>query len=364
MTPILLRPTAIVLAALMVPLANLEPSLAAETLTVPDTSQLEGNPSDGLIFIREEGQFSDLWRGRLSDGAVKQLTSTKKIAERRPSWSHAAQRLLYLARFEDQGLVKLQIQVMEMSSFTGVPLTPNPALVQLEPNWSPDGKQVAYSFTMAPARSVVSSGVAVFTSIGTNHTYLVDSGKSNLGLSQLSYSPDGQSLLMTATDKRNKEMRIWISTNGRRAHNLISFSGNDYSFPGFARDGKSIVLAGQLHDSDDRQILTAPIGITKKEQLQVLGASENVSDSFSPIPSPTRDEIVFVSNRDGNLDLFLVKLDRKVPINLTRGSKDDDHMPVWSPDGEKIAYRVRAIEPSDGSPGKPSRVRVIATDHG
>ena len=48
--------------------------------------------------------------------------------------------------------------------------------------------------------------------------------------------------------------------------------------------------------------------------------------------------IAFVSNREGNYDIFTMNVDGSGLINLTSNITDWDQAPAWSPDGRKIAY--------------------------
>jgi TolB protein len=49
------------------------------------------------------------------------------------------------------------------------------------------------------------------------------------------------------------------------------------------------------------------------------------------------EEIMFVSNRDGNNEIYLMSADGSNQRNLTNNAADD-HLPVWSPDGSEIAF--------------------------
>ncbi len=55
----------------------------------------------------------------------------------------------------------------------------------------------------------------------------------------------------------------------------------------------------------------------------------------------TEDKIAFMSDRAGNLDIWVMDADGSNPVQLTTDSKWDGD-PVWSPDGTKIAYASRA----------------------
>ena len=64
------------------------------------------------------------------------------------------------------------------------------------------------------------------------------------------------------------------------------------------------------------------------------------ADDHSAWQSPARDEIVFVSDRDGSMDLFLADLAGEKLRNLTSSPDRDEYAPHWSPDGERIAAIV------------------------
>jgi Tol biopolymer transport system component len=69
--------------------------------------------------------------------------------------------------------------------------------------------------------------------------------------------------------------------------------------------------------------------------VTVLTDSEG--DDTTPAWSPDGEYIVFVSNRDGNREIYVMDADGRNQINLTNHPADD-WMPSWSPDGKRIAF--------------------------
>ena len=53
--------------------------------------------------------------------------------------------------------------------------------------------------------------------------------------------------------------------------------------------------------------------------------------------APEKSQIVFVSDRDGNWELYVMDVDGQNQRRLTNDTADD-FSPAWSPDGRKIAF--------------------------
>src|SRR5438067_381974 len=61
------------------------------------------------------------------------------------------------------------------------------------------------------------------------------------------------------------------------------------------------------------------------------------SDSTAPSGRPAAGQIAFTSDRDGNVDIYLVHADGSGVTRLTNNPARD-FLPVWSSDGTRIAF--------------------------
>jgi Tol biopolymer transport system component len=96
-------------------------------------------------------------------------------------------------------------------------------------------------------------------------------------------------------------------------------------------DGKTIVfdLVGDLY--------TLPIGGGKATRL-----TQGMSFDGQPRYSPDGKTILFVSDRNGSENLWLIDADGKNPRPITKGAKAQYVSPEWSPDGDYIAVSKSA----------------------
>jgi Tol biopolymer transport system component len=79
------------------------------------------------------------------------------------------------------------------------------------------------------------------------------------------------------------------------------------------------------------------------------------SSNSSPAVSPDGRSIAFVSNRDGNDEIYIMDIDGGNPHRLTQITFADDNFPSWSPDGRRIVF-------NSGSPRGGFDLYVIDAD--
>ncbi|MFC1907135.1 hypothetical protein ACFLW8_03510 [Chloroflexota bacterium] len=69
----------------------------------------------------------------------------------------------------------------------------------------------------------------------------------------------------------------------------------------------------------------------------LIRLTNNPSPDFGPAWSPDGNRIAFSSARDGNSEIYVMDADGSNPIRLTNNSNIDVY-PAWSPDGSRIAF--------------------------
>ena len=70
------------------------------------------------------------------------------------------------------------------------------------------------------------------------------------------------------------------------------------------------------------------------------------ADDFAPVWSPSRQMVAFLSNRDGNVEVYISVADGSSFTRATNTSVDESQV-VWAPDSKRIAY---VSETDEGKP--------------
>ena len=65
--------------------------------------------------------------------------------------------------------------------------------------------------------------------------------------------------------------------------------------------------------------------------------TSHAADDDSPAWSPDGSRIAFVSDRDGNREIYVMYANGSRPTRLTNAPASDSR-PAWSPDGSQIAF--------------------------
>lgn len=75
---------------------------------------------------------------------------------------------------------------------------------------------------------------------------------------------------------------------------------------------------------------------------------DSAAQQLDPAPSPDGSRVAYVTDRDGNLELYLMNADGSNPQRLTNSTATEG-APSWTPDGGKIVYASNAAGAATGT---------------
>lgn len=203
----------------------------------------------------------------------------------------------------------------------GDPSTPAGLLFQIDPAWSPDGKQIAF----ASAREG-SLDIYVMDADGSN-THRLTTTRDND--EHPTWSPDGGSIAFHRSDEHLYVMKA----NGSAVHRVTTTLAPE-SEPAWSPDGRWLAYVQRTPGTPIREIwLVSPQGDGARRVTKLD------AQSYTPAWAPDSRTIAFSSNAKGShYGIFAIGIGGKGLRRVTSASSSDAFEPAWSPDGAPIAF--------------------------
>ena len=293
----------------------------------------------------------DVVRVRLADGALRPVTETPDRDEIWPYWSERARRLVFQVT-PDEGESDL---VVWSEQFGERLLGATQSREERWPAWSPVEPELAYAFR---GDGIPPSGIAV-ADFGSGEHRILGNGGPHDPFLRPGWAPDGAALVAQRRLGSGRGSNLWLLKPGEPPERLTRDRRWLDFKPFFTRDGASIVYSRQPSSGGAGQIVQLVIGGGKRRLATLEGSSDH-----SARPSPSRDEVVFVSDRAGRPQVHLLQLETGEVRRL--GELDGTAFaPRWSPDGELLAVTVAppgAAEPRLADRQSLANARVVVID--
>jgi Tol biopolymer transport system component len=276
------------------------------------------------VLVRSVAGSNELVRVRIADGAERPLTATPRREESWPYWSEAAGRLVFQlsAGGSDSDLALWTPGRGESA------LAATPRRAEHWPAWSPRAAQLVWAFRGGEGPS---AGLALHDFAQGGTRVVAASGERDYFL-RPSFSPGGERLVAQRRGPDGRGSQLWIVELGAPPRALTADAAWFDMKPLFARDGARIFFSRRPAAGGARDVASVDLA---GGDLR-LHASLPDADDHSAAPSPTRDELAFVSERAGDSAVFLVELPSGAPRPIG-GPGRAAFAPRWSPDGERLA---------------------------
>ena len=230
-----------------------------------------------------------------------------------PSWSPDGKYIAFHSTIDGN----FEIYTMSHTGNNINRLTNDPFHDDSCPEWSPNGELITFA-----SHELLDAGfdLHIMRSDGTDVSDSLGTWGGTAAICPLiDWSPDGKYLAIISRS-------LTIYAREQSSYNQIS-AECAIGYPNWSPDGTRIVFAG---DECTNNLDRSEIYIINSDGTNLVSLTSNSYGDHRPIWSPNGEKIAFVSLRDGNSEIYVMNADGSEQTNLTQNQAADD-WPEWQP---------------------------------
>jgi TolB protein len=278
---------------------------------------VEGDPSlsrTSIVAVRANANSSQLWLVQPSGGEPRRIGGTSSVMSR-PSWSLDGKSVLYTERAN----ARADLYLLPVKGGRKTLLSRQPGL-NADARPAPDGTAIALTLTRDGNTEIYTMSRGKLTRL--TETWQIDTSPT--------WSPAGDRLAFVSARLGAAEIFV-MDRDGANAEPLTGLGLNAQN-PEWSPAGDQIVFSAR--DGEKKADIWSVDVNTRALVRLTSGAGLDVEPSFSP----DGRWIVFVSDRSGARDLWVMSAEGGQPRRITNGG--DYAMPAWSPEGRDALAHV------------------------
>ncbi|HKZ77953.1 MAG TPA: CHRD domain-containing protein [Pyrinomonadaceae bacterium] len=179
---------------------------------------------------------------------------------------------------------------------------------------------------------------AFATSLHGSSTFHSRSSKERAATRSSELQANGKIAFASGRDTVGSRSQIYtMNADGSNVVRLTNNLANETQ-PHWSPDGSRIVFTTDRDKVCDFFSCYSEIYLMSADGSNPVRLTNNTANDTSPVWSPDGNKIAFQSNRNGNYEIYVINADGSNAVRLTNNI-DFDVLPSWSPDGNKLAFQ-------------------------
>ena len=277
----------------------------------------------GIVYVSEVDGDADVYLVDPDSGEAAPVERLPSSTESGPRWSPDGEYVAFVSGQSDN----LDIRLVGVKGTETLRSLTSTEGNEESPRWNADSDQVAYVANLDGHSDVYVSPLAE----GSPVRITAEDTEEFLG----DWSPDGQWLVFTR--RGNEESRgLWLRNPA--GVNLFRLTSDDDVNPVWSPDGDAIAFVRNVDGNRDIYLLLPEDDDDWRGPVKAQPLIASPAADHSPDWAPDGDTLVYVSERDGNAEIYTLESDEGDPPQRLTTNEAEDSQPVWSPDGKRIAF--------------------------
>jgi len=272
-----------------------------------------------------------LWRVSTLGGPPREVL---RNVDSEPSFSPDGQRFVFTRVIERQARF-YTASFTEVGEPQEVFTQPDEAVIMFAPSWSARG-DIAY--VQINKDEVLYPKVMIKPVDGAAPR--VAPGPRWMLLTGYSWSADGSALYVSGSRSWIEPPQVWHVNPASGEARRVTSDFDTYSSVVARCDGRA--LAAQRTTNDSHLWLVPTNGTQQPEHAAARRLTRGTDRSGSPCVHPDGTRVLFDSNADGHMNLWVMDVDGSNRKQLTFGDAQN-FWAQWSPDGKEIAYASERV---------------------
>lgn len=205
-------------------------------------------------------------------------------------------------------------------------------------SYSPDGKKLAYNYVFREFRTWkryqggMADDIRIFDFATKQSEKITDHVRQDI---IPMWSADGNKIYYLSD--RDNIMNLYVYELDKKASRQLTFNKDyDIKFPAIGGDQIVYEYGGYIYRFDTKTEKASKLTVeVENDQAWARAEWKDVSGQINAVSIAPNGERVLVAARG---DIFSLPAKAGVTYNLTNSSEANDRLPMWSPDGKWIAY--------------------------